>query len=70
VVSEAMMIEPTETETKATLDAFVEDMLLIAEEAQDDPDKLHAAPVTTPVGRLDEGRAVKQPILRHACHKG
>lgn len=65
VVSEAMMIEPTETESKATLDAFIEDMLLIAEEAKTDPDKLHQAPVTTPVGRLDEGRAVRQPILRY-----
>jgi len=65
VVSEAMMIEPTETESKETLDAFVEDMLLIAREAKAEPEKLHAAPVTTPVGRLDEGRAVKQPILRY-----
>jgi glycine dehydrogenase subunit 2 len=69
VVSEAMMIEPTETESKATLDAFIADMLLIAEEAKTDPDKLHAAPITTPVGRLDEGRAVKQPVLRYACYK-
>ncbi|MFT7668401.1 MAG: glycine dehydrogenase subunit 2 [Planctomycetota bacterium] len=66
VVSEAMMIEPTETESKQTLDAFIADMLLIAEEAKTDPEKLHNAPVTTPVGRLDEGRAVKQPILRYA----
>jgi len=65
VVSEAMMIEPTETESKSTLDAFVEDMLLIAAEAATDPEKLHRAPVTTPVGRLDEGRAVRQPILRY-----
>ncbi len=65
VVSEAMMIEPTETESKETLDAFVEDMLMIAGEAETEPEKLHAAPVTTPVGRLDEGRAVKRPILRY-----
>ena len=67
VVSEAMMIEPTETECKETLDAFIEDMLLIAQECADDPDKLHAAPVTTPVGRLDEGRAVKDPVLCYTC---
>ena len=65
VVSEAMMIEPTETESKETLDAFALDMLKIAGEAEAEPDKLHAAPITTPVGRLDEGRAVKQPILRY-----
>ncbi len=69
VVSEAMMIEPTETESKSTLDAFIADMLMIAEEAQSDPDKLHAAPVTTCVGRLDEGRAVREPKLRYACYK-
>ena len=67
VVSEAMMIEPTETEAKETLDAFIADMLLIAEEAKNEPEKLHAAPVTTPVGRLDEGRAVKDPVLCYTC---
>lgn len=67
VVSEAMMIEPTETECKETLDAFIDDMLQIAQECIDDPDKLHAAPVTTPVGRLDEGRAVKDPVLCYTC---
>jgi len=44
-----------------------EDMLLIAQECIDDPEKLHAAPVTTPVGRLDEGRAVKDPVLCYTC---
>ena len=67
VVSEAMMIEPTETEAKETLDAFVEDMLLIAREAQESPETLQDAPVTTPVGRLDEGRAVKDPVLCYTC---
>jgi len=67
VVSEAMMIEPTETETKETLDAFVADMLQIAREAVESPELLHAAPLTTPVGRLDEGRAVKHPILCYTC---
>ena len=67
VVSEAMMIEPTETEAKETLDAFIDDMLQIAREAQETPELLHAAPVTTPVGRLDEGRAVKDPVLCYTC---
>ena len=59
IVKEAMMIEPTETESKETLDAFIEVMLAIAETAQKDPEKLKAAPVTTPVGRLDETAAAK-----------
>jgi glycine dehydrogenase subunit 2 len=67
VVSEAMMIEPTETETRETLDAFVEDMKRIAREAREEPELLHSAPVTTPVGRLDEGRAVKDPVLCYTC---
>ncbi len=70
VVSEAMMIEPTETESKHTLDAFIADMLLIAEEAKTDPAKLHAAPVTRSIGRLDEGKAVRDPQLRWTCRKG
>jgi len=63
VVPEAMMIEPTETETKATLDAFVDTMLAIAEEAQRDPELLRTAPHTTPVGRLDEATAARNPVL-------
>ncbi|MEW4570069.1 aminomethyl-transferring glycine dehydrogenase subunit GcvPB [Tautonia sp. JC769] len=61
IVSEALMIEPTETESKETLDAFARALLSIAEEA---PDLLHAAPVTTPVSRPDEVAAAKRPILR------
>ena len=59
------MIEPTETEAKETLDAFVEAMLQIAREARDDPELLTSAPHGRPVGRLDEVRAAKQPIVRH-----
>jgi glycine dehydrogenase subunit 2 len=59
IVKEAMMIEPTETESKETLDAFIEVMIALAGTAQKDPDKLKAAPVTTPVGRLDETAAAK-----------
>jgi len=58
------MIEPTETESKETLDAFAEAMLNIAREAQENPDILHGAPQTTPVTRLDEVRAARQPKLR------
>ena len=60
IVPEALMIEPTETETLATLDAFVAAMLAIADEARDRPDLLHDAPHTTPVRRLDEVRAARE----------
>ncbi|UCH75214.1 MAG: aminomethyl-transferring glycine dehydrogenase subunit GcvPB [Rhodospirillales bacterium] len=63
IVAEALMIEPTETESRETLDAFADAMRRIADEAIGDPDLLRAAPHTTPVGRLDEVRAAKQLIL-------
>ncbi|MBI2755568.1 MAG: aminomethyl-transferring glycine dehydrogenase subunit GcvPB [Chloroflexi bacterium] len=63
-VEEALMIEPTETESKATLDRFVRVMRRIAEEAADDPELLRAAPHLQPVGRLDEVTAARKPILR------
>ncbi|MEZ5163229.1 MAG: aminomethyl-transferring glycine dehydrogenase subunit GcvPB [Fimbriimonadaceae bacterium] len=59
IVPEAMMIEPTETESKETLDRFCEAMIAICKEAEEDPDALHNAPATQIVGRLDEARAVK-----------
>lgn len=65
IVPEALMIEPTETESKETLDSFVEAMLRLAEKAASDPDALHAAPVTTPVGRPDEVKAARDMDL--AC---
>jgi glycine dehydrogenase subunit 2 len=64
VVDEAMMIEPTETESKETLDAFAAALQRAAEEAHTEPDLLHAAPTTTPVGRLDEARAARHLVLR------
>jgi glycine dehydrogenase subunit 2 len=64
VVEEAMMVEPTETESKDTLDAFAQAMLQVAREAAEDPDLLHRAPITTPVRRLDEGRAARDVKLR------
>jgi glycine dehydrogenase subunit 2 len=60
VVEEALMVEPTETESKETLDAFAEALLQVAREAEQDPDLLHDAPVTTPVRRLDEARAARE----------
>jgi glycine dehydrogenase subunit 2 len=64
IVHEALMIEPTETESREMLDAFAEALLRIAEEARTTPDLLHEAPHTAPVRRLDEVRAAKDLILR------
>jgi len=64
IVHESIMIEPTETESLADLDRMCEALIAIAHEAESDPDLLHGAPYTTPVRRLDEARAVKQPDLR------
>jgi glycine dehydrogenase subunit 2 len=64
IVPEALMIEPTETESKETLDAFAEALHSIHDEALTDPELLHNAPHTAPVRRLDEVRAARQPILR------
>ncbi len=66
IVHDALMIEPTETESKETLDAFVEAMLQIAEEAHTNPDTLHSAPHITPVSRLDEVKAAKDLVLCYA----
>jgi glycine dehydrogenase subunit 2 len=66
IVEEALMIEPTETESVETLDRFVEVMQGIAKLASSDPDQLKRAPLTTPVGRLDEATAARRPDLRHA----
>jgi glycine dehydrogenase subunit 2 len=64
IVEEALMIEPTETESRETLDAFCDAMLQIAREAREDPKVIHDAPVTTPVRRLDQTLAARQPRLR------
>jgi glycine cleavage system P protein (glycine dehydrogenase) subunit 2 len=65
VVPEALMIEPTETEAKETLDEFADAMLAIAREAVDDPDTIRAAPHDRPVQRLDEVLAAKRAIVRY-----
>jgi glycine dehydrogenase subunit 2 len=65
IVPEALMIEPTETETKETLDAFCDAMLAIAREAAESPELLKEAPHSRPVQRLDEVRAAKNPIVTY-----
>ncbi|MCK4259252.1 MAG: aminomethyl-transferring glycine dehydrogenase subunit GcvPB [Halanaerobiales bacterium] len=64
IVKEAMMIEPTETEGKETLDAFAETMIRIAKEIEENPETVTNAPLNTVVGRLDEVTAARKPILR------
>jgi glycine dehydrogenase subunit 2 len=64
VVDEAIMTEPTETESKATLDAYIDTMKEIAREAEENPEVLHTAPHNTPVRRLDDVTAARQPNLR------
>jgi glycine dehydrogenase subunit 2 len=64
LVDEALLIEPTETETRETLDAFAEAVAAILREAQEDPQIARNAPYTTPVRRLDEAGAAKRPVIR------
>ncbi len=69
IVPEALMIEPTETESKANMDRFIAVMRQIAREAIETPDVLHNAPTNAPVRRLDEVRAARKPILRYNAEK-
>jgi glycine dehydrogenase subunit 2 len=64
-VEECIMIEPTETESKETLDSFVDIMIQIAKEAEENPEIVQEAPHTTVVGRMDEATAARKPILRY-----
>jgi glycine dehydrogenase subunit 2 len=64
LVAGAMMIEPTETESKETLDEFVVAMKAIAKEAHETPEVIQAAPSMTRLGRLDEARAARKPVMR------
>ena len=68
IVKECMLIEPTESESKATLDRFAEIMQAIVEEIKADPEKVRQAPYTKSVTRLDEVLAAKKPVLKHAVH--
>jgi len=63
IVHEALMIEPTETENKDTLDAFAEALIKIAQEARQEPELLHSAPHRTPFGRMDEVKAARELVL-------
>ncbi|NLF27772.1 MAG: aminomethyl-transferring glycine dehydrogenase subunit GcvPB [Clostridiales bacterium] len=65
IVHEALMLEPTETESRETLDEAAEALLEILKLAREDPRKLHDAPTTTPVNRLDEVGAARNPVLRY-----
>ncbi|PIC72125.1 glycine dehydrogenase (aminomethyl-transferring) [Sporosarcina sp. P2] len=64
-VEEAIMIEPTETESKETLDNFIEAMIQIAKEVEENPEIVQEAPHTTVIGRLDETKAARKPVLRY-----
>ncbi len=66
LVDEALMVEPTETETKETLDAFADAIAAILKEAAEDPEIARGAPYSTPVRRLDEVAAAKRPVIREA----
>jgi glycine dehydrogenase subunit 2 len=66
LVDEALLIEPTETETKETLDGFAEALAAILREAKEDPTRAQNAPYSTPVRRLDEAAAAKRPVIRQA----
>jgi glycine cleavage system P protein (glycine dehydrogenase) subunit 2 len=66
LVDEALLVEPTETETRETLDAFAEALAAILREADDDPAIAREAPYSTPVRRLDEAAAAKRPVIRQA----
>ncbi len=67
IVPEAIMIEPTETESKASLDNFIEIMLQIADEVEREPDLVRSAPHDTPVSRLDEAAAAREPDVCYRC---
>jgi glycine dehydrogenase subunit 2 len=64
IVDEALLVEPTETETKETLDHFAEIVAEVLREAKDDPEVARNAPYTTPVRRLDEAGAARKPVVR------
>jgi glycine dehydrogenase subunit 2 len=66
LVDEALLVEPTETETKETLDEFADAVAAILEEAGEDPEVARTAPHATPVRRLDEAAAAKRPVIRQA----
>lgn len=70
IINDAIMIEPTETESLETLDGFIDVMIKISKEAKENPEILKEAPTTTLVGRLDEVRAARNPILKWKREEG
>ena len=66
---ESLMIEPTENESKDTIDAFIDVMRRIAEEAKSDPELVKTAPHTTPIGRVDDVLAAKHPVVTYKSYK-
>ncbi len=64
IVEEALMLEPTETEPPEAIEALAQALIAIAEEAERDPDIMHGAPWSSPIGRLDETNAARRPVLR------
>jgi len=64
IVSGALMIEPTETESRQELDAFIDAMLAIAKEAEANPELVRSAPHTTRINRVNEAAAARKPVLR------
>jgi glycine dehydrogenase subunit 2 len=64
IVDEALMIEPTETESKDALDRLIEAFRSVTREAKEDPQLLREAPVTLPVRRLDEAQAARHPVVK------
>lgn len=66
IIDSALMIEPTETESKETLDGFIDSMIKIAEEAKENPEILINAPHNTPVKRLDEVKAARNPVVKYS----
>ena len=70
IVHEALMVEPTETETKETLDEAADVLIEILEEARRAPQSMHQLPLTTPVGRLDEVTAARKPVVRYDFSAG
>ncbi|AWI03016.1 aminomethyl-transferring glycine dehydrogenase subunit GcvPB [Clostridium drakei] len=66
IIDSALMIEPTETESKETLDGFIDSMIKIAEEARENPEILVNAPHNTPIKRLDEVKAARNPVIKYS----
>jgi glycine dehydrogenase subunit 2 len=67
IVHEALMVEPTETESRETLDEAVAAFLALYDQAAADPESLHAAPVSTVIGRPDDVKAARQPVLHYTA---